>query len=274
MKKVFILSLIVGLWACTSETRKSAEAKLGNAKDLIQSGEMEKGIRILDSIPAWYPEEYKVINEAMRLKQDAGKAYHQAFIDQAQKMLDQLEPKIAELSRHFEFIPGPPGRPGMWEHKRQTVRNSWNRTYLKMNVTEDGRYWISTHHYGTEWLDHTSIKVYDNDLYIFSDTIPLAHPDNHKVEDGRDRWEKIDFKEGSDRGAIAFIIQNIDKRLKVRLTGKAHYYIVMESYDKEAIKEGYELAQVLQEVYELRQKIERRQRELRLLGVSADSLNQ
>lgn len=274
MKKIALLFMVFVMAACVSETRKEATSRLDQAKNLIQGSEMEKGIRLLDSIPVWYPGEYKIVGDAMKLKKEAAQAYHEAFIQQAQEMLDELEPRIKEFSKNFVFTPGPPGRPGMWEHKRQTVRNSWSRIFLKVNITEDGQFWITSHYYGQEWLDHNSIKVYDRDIYEFSDTIPLSHPDNHKIEDGTDKWEKIDFKNGSDGGVVAFIIQNADRRLKVRFTGKRHYYIVMEAFDKDAVVEGYELAQVLQDVDELKQKIENRKRELRILGVSVDSLNQ
>lgn len=274
MKHVRIILLIGLMTACVSETTREAESRLGEAKGWIQSGDMEKGIRMLDSIAAWYPTEYRVVNQAMNLKKEAATVYHQTFIAQAQAMLEELEPRVAELSRHFNLVPGAPGRPGMYEHKRQRVPNSWSRSYLKVNVLEDGQFWLTSHYYGQEWLDHTSIKVYDRELYAFSDTLPLGHPDNHKLEDGSDKWETIEFKDGSDNGVVAFIVTHADLRLKVRFTGKRHHYIVMETFDKEAVRQGYELAQVLQDISELRQKIERRERELRLLGHAGDSLNQ
>jgi hypothetical protein len=266
---LFFIGLTV-LGSCTSETRKQAEQKLAMASELIQTGEMERGMAVLDSITVWFPEEYKVVGDAMKLKKDAATAYHREFIRQAQTMLDNIEPRIEELSKDFIFTPGPPGRPGFYEHKRQTVRSSWSRIFLKTNISENGDFWLSTHYYGKDWLDHKSIKVYDRELVVFSDTLPLSHPDNRKTEDGSDRWEKIDFKNGSDHGAVGLIVQNQDRRLKVRFTGKKHYYIVMETFDKEAVKLGYELAQVLKEASELNQKIEQHKKELRLLGASEE----
>ena len=271
MRNLVLIVVVVGIFSsCVSENRKLAEQKLNRAKELIQSGNMENGMAILDSIPNWFPEEYKIVGEALELKKDAAGAFHKEFISQAQSMLDSLTPMIENLSRSFIFTPGPPDRPGFYEHKRQTVRRSWNRIYLKVNITELGDFWLSTHYYGKEWLDHTSIKVYDKGLSEFSDTLALSHPDNRKIEDGSDKWEKIDFKKGSERGILGLIVQNQDRRLKVRFTGKKHYYIVMETFDKEAVKEGYELAQVLKEINELSQKIDRHKKELRLLGVSEE----
>lgn len=272
--RILLLAMILAVFsACVSENRQAAGDTLDRAKEWIQNGQMEKGVSLLDSIPVWYPEEYKIIGEALELKKHAAGAYHREFIQQASEILANLEPQVEEWSKNFVFIPGPPGRPGIWEHKRQRVTNSWNRIFLKVNIMEDGAFWLSSHYYGKEWLDHTSIKVYDRDVYEFSDTLALGHPDNRKVVDGEDKWEIIDFKNGTGNRMVRFILQYGDRRLKARFTGKKHYYIVMEGFDKEAIQQGYELAQVLKEIHELRQKIERRQKELRLLGFSADSLN-
>ena len=62
----------------------------------------------------------------------------------------------------------------------------------------------------------------------------------------------------------------MDRKLKVRFTGKKHYYIVMETFDKEAVRDGMNLAQVLNEVNDLSQKIERHRKELRVLGISGE----
>lgn len=265
----FVLAGILLIFSsCVSETRKAAEQRINQASSLLANGEFERGMAILDSIPGWFPEEYGVVGKALKLKKDAATAYHEEFIKHAQAMLEKSEPQIEELSKNFIFTDGPPGRPGMYEHKRQTVRRSWNRIFLKTNVQEDGQFWISSHYYGEDWLDHYCLKVYDKELSVFTDTISLGHPDNRKIEDGNDRWEKINFRDSSDNGAVGLIVQNQDRRLKVRFTGKKHYYIVMETFDKEAVKEGYELAQVLKEVSELNMKIEQHKKELRLLGVS------
>ncbi|MEA1875347.1 MAG: hypothetical protein U9N86_00650 [Bacteroidota bacterium] len=265
---IILLINILIISSCVSETRKAAEQKMNQASGLILSGEFERGMALLDSIPVWFPEEYGIVGKALNLKKEAASAYHHEFIEQAQTMLDEFTPQITELSKNFIFTEGPPGRPGTYEHKRQTVRRSWNRIFLKTNVTENGQFWLSTHYFGSDWIDHYCIKVYDKELYLFSDTIPLSHLDNRKIEDGTDRWEKIDFRDGADNGIVGLIAQYQDRRLKVRFTGKKHYYIVMESFDKKAVKEGYELAQVLKEVYELKQKIGQHKKELRLLGVS------
>ena len=258
------------LASCASETRKAAQLRLDQAQSLYEEKRYEQSLLVIDSIQSWYPEEFAILRKALDLQKTVAKEYHGGFIKQASDLLVKAEAQIEGLSKNFYFTGGSAGMPGSYEHKRQTVRNSWNRSFLKVNVLEDGTFWLTSKYYGDYWLDHFCVKVYDREIQIFSDTIPLSHPDNKKLVDGNDKWETIDFRNGSDRGVVGFIIENLDRRLKVRFTGKKHYYIVMETFDKEAVRDGYKLAQVLNEVYDLRQKIERHRKELRVLGISGE----
>jgi len=259
---------LFSITSCTSEETKKAEQRLEQARKLYNDKQYEQSLRVLDSIQSWYPEEYTVLSKALEFQETVAREYHEGFIEQASKLLEKAEPQIEELSGNFYFTEGNGGRPGAYEHKRQTVRNSWNRSFIKVNITEDGEYWLSSKYYGDHWLDHFCVKIYDREIYEFSDTIPLNDPDNRKLQDGNDKWETVDYKGNADSGITPFIIENMDRRLKVRFTGKEHYYIIMETFDKEAVRDGYQLAQVLREVSDLRSKIERHRKELRVLGIS------
>jgi hypothetical protein len=183
----------------------------------------------------------------------------------SEERIRALDSQVEALSKGFIFKPGQAGQPGSYEHKRQTVESSWNRTFLKIVLNEKGDAWMLSHYYGKEWIDHTSLRIYDDKNYILTDTIGLGHEWNRKVEDLGDRWETIEFRDGSDAGALAFIHDNYRKSIKVKFTGKTFQYILMENYDKEAIKNGWELAQVLKERFGLRETIELNQAELRKL---------
>lgn len=256
--------------SCTSDTKKQAEDRLNQAKDLYEKKQYEQSIRVLDSIQSRYTEEYAILSQAIELKKTVAQEYHGGFINQARQLLEKAESQIEALEKNFYFTEGNGNRPGTYEHKRQTIRNSWSRSFLKVNITEDGDFWLSSKFYGDYWLDHFCVKVYDRDIHIFSDTIPLGHSDNRKLQDGEDKWETIDYRNGTDGGMVGFIIENMDRKLKVRFTGKKHYYVVMETFDKEAVRDGMKLAQVLNEVSDLSQKIERHRKELRVLGISGE----
>lgn len=272
MNKIGILSiniLIISiLLSCTSSTAKRAEANFRQVDALVAANDRATALQLLDSMTVNFKDDYRVLGEALRRSKTIGLEYHRGIVTDNEKQLTALEPRITALARNFILTPGAAGMPGIYEHRRQTVETSWNRTYLKITVNEDGDAWLTTHYYGDSWIDHTSVRIYDQENYIVTDTIGLGHEWNRKVEDGGDKWETIDFREGSDAGAIAFIADNWNKSLKAKFSGKKFYYIVLESYDKEAFRDGWQLAQLLKERSNLRRSAELHRSELAKLGVT------
>jgi len=261
---ILIVSQIV---SCTSVAEKKAQSDFQRADAMVARHDLSTAMQLLDSMMAGNKDDYGIVGEALRRKNSLAPNYHKGIIESSEALLTGLESRLPELAGDFILKPGEAGQPGVYEHKRQTVESSWNRTFLKIGLNEKGDIWLISHYYGKSWIDHTSLRVYDQENYILTDTIALGHEWNRKVEDMGDRWETVEFREGSDAGAIAFIADNYRKPVKVRFTGKSFQYIVLETFDKEAIRKGWELAQVLKESYGLRQNILLHQTELRKLGV-------
>jgi hypothetical protein len=265
---ILFVSILV---SCTSSAEKKAQSDFQRAEAMVANRDLSTAMQLLDSMMVWNKDNFGIVGEALKRRNKIANEYHQGVINVSKTLLSGLESRMPELIKDFRFTPGDGSQTGIYEHKRQTVENSWNRTFLKIGLNENGEVWLVSHYYGQSWIDHTSLRVYDKDNYLLTDTIPLGHEWNRKVEDQGDRWETIEFREGSDAGAIAFIADNYQKPVKARLTGKTFYYIVLESYDKDAIRKGWELAQVLKERYGLRQAILLHQAELRKLGVATGS---
>lgn len=263
--------IIIQFVSCTSGAEKKAQADFQRVDKMVSDHDLSTALKLLDSMMVWNKDNYGIVGDALRKSKAIALDYHQGVIESSKVLLNGLEPRIVTLSKDFLFKPGEPGQPGIYEHKRQTVESSWNRTFLKIGLNENGDVWLISHYYGKTWIDHTSLRIYDQDNFILTDTIALGHEWNRKVEDLGDRWETIEFREGSDAGVIAFIADNYKKSVKARLTGKTFQYIVLESFDKEAFRNGWELAQLLKERFGLRQTILLHQSELRKLGVAAAS---
>jgi len=269
----FIIAFFIGCLtiSCKSSAEKKAIADIQKADALVASHQLYPAMQVLDSVMVWNKDNYGIVGEALKKRNSIALNYHKEALVSSEALLKGLDSRLPELTRDFKLIPGEAGQPGTYEHKRQTVENSWNRTFLKIGLNENGDSWLISHYFGKTWIDHTSLRVYDQDSYILTDTIGLGHEWNRKVEDLGDRWETIEFRDGSDAGAIAFIADNYQKSVKVRFNGKTFQYIVLESYDKDAIRKGWELAQLLKERTGIRQTLELHETELRKLGVPAGS---
>jgi hypothetical protein len=259
--------------SCVNSQRKQIEADFSKVDQFALNHEFRSAIQLLDTMMTRYKSDYGVVGEALKRKKSIGTGYYREQIASAEGAIRTLQARAAELSSGFILTPGEAGMPGTYEHKRQTAQSSWNRTYLKINLNEKGDIWLTSHYYGTAWIDHVSLRVYDNVNYVLSDTIPLGDPWNRKVEDLGDKWETIDFREGTDAGIIAFIADNYTRSIKVRFNGKKFQYIVLEDYDKRAIRDGWQLAQVLKEMDGLRQSMNLYSAELAKLGPEAGTEN-
>ena len=254
------------LFSCKPAVQKRAEADFLQVEQYAIRSEPRSALRLLDSMMVRYESDYGVVGKALKMKAVIGNSYYQEMIAASEETMKILENELTVLKAQFRYTPGEAGRPGIYEHRRQTPETSWNRTYLKINLNDAGEVWLSSQYYGKEWIDHTSLRVYDSGLYVLSDTIPLSDPWNRKVEDMGDRWETIEFREGTDAGIMAFIADNYQNPLKARFNGRKFHYIVLETYDRDAIHYGWRLAQLLKEMDGLRQSIDHYRRELIKVG--------
>ena len=263
-----VFLLLAVMMSCGNGATRKAEDDFRHVGLLLGNHEYAAAMQLLDSMMVWNRNDFGIAGKALRKRDSIARVYHRQMIDINEELVAGLDTRIAPLKKDFILTPGEAGRPGTFEHRHQTVGNSWNRIFLKINLNERGEVWLTSHYYGQAWIDHVSIRVYDRDTYVVSDTIPLSDPWNRKVEDMGDKWETIDFREGTDAGILAWIADNHLKSIKVRFNGKSFQYIVLEGFDKEAIREGWELAQLLRERDGLAQTIEAHRKELRKLGVS------
>jgi hypothetical protein len=78
------------------------------------------------------------------------------------------------------------------------------------------------------------------------------------------RWEKVSYRNGKDNGVIEFIAQNADRRLKAVLLGKEYYYIILETYDKQAVKDALALSKALKRKIQLEAEIQNLQNKLQI----------
>jgi hypothetical protein len=164
---------------------------------------------------------------------------------------EELEPLMKNFIESDEY-----GSCPILIHRRQRPENSYNRSFIRAYLNKKGKFYISSRYYGTNWIRHNQIKVYHAGESVTSRVVVEDGIKNRRFEDGDDKWEIVNYQDGADNGIIDFIASNADKPLKVQFIGKEYYYIVMERFDKEAIRDGYETSFVLRELAGLRKEKE------------------
>lgn len=250
--------------SCGPSREEEAAEKLQEAMVLRDSGRFNQARLKLDTVISNYGDLTQQVADAMRLldtiklkEQHRNLVYLDSMIVVKKK---ELEPLMKSFIKSTEY-----GSDTILIHYRQRPENSYNRTFIRAHLNTKGEFYISSRYHGNKWIRHNRIKVYNAGESVTSEVVEADDLENRCFEDGEHKWEIVSYKNGADNGIIDFIASNVDEPLKVQFMGDDYYYIVMEQFDKEAIRDGYETSFVLQELTGLREERRKVLREIERL---------
>lgn len=253
---IFVLTVL--FVSCGPSDEDKAKVKLDFAKNLLLKNDTSSAILHLDSIPKLYPEAVYAANAAKNLLNDV----HFEVMQRKEAELDSVKILIAELEQSFEKEKTEFDRYTQYIHKRQTFKRAWDRSYIQVHLNEKGELYLSSNYHGENWLNHTGLRVYDSGDDAKTDEIPIGSVDNHRSDFMEAKWEKVSYRNGKDNGVIEFIAQHVDRRLKAVFLGKEHYYIILETYDKEGVRDALALSKALRKAKRLNREIKGLQKKL------------
>jgi hypothetical protein len=170
--------------------------------------------------------------------------------------LDSLQIKISGLEKSFVKEKTEFDRYTQYIHKRQTFQRAWDRSYIQVHLDERGELYLSSNYHGEKWLNHLALRVYDAGDDAKTDTIPLGDPNNHHSDFMDYKWEKVTYRDGAANDVIQFIAGNTERRLKAVFIGNEYYYIILEDYDKMAVKDALALSKALKQKTKLAMEIQ------------------
>ncbi len=254
MKSNILVYFVFGLFlisSCGPSDEEKARVKMDAVKAFLTDHDSTRALILLDSIPRLFPGAAYTINAAKNLKNELILSMIKAKLNE----MEAVKKRIAELETRFTREKADYDRYARYIHKRQNFDNSWDRSYLRVNLDEQGEISLTSNYYGNQWLDHTAIRVYDQGDQVITGTVPLGSVDNHHSSFMETRWEQVTFRDENSNGIIAFIARNADRKLKAVYIGKRYYYIVLEDYDKEAIKDALLLSETIKNKKKLESRI-------------------
>ncbi len=255
-----VFFLLTILAACGPSDEEKARVKLNFAKSLLEKNDTTNALLQLDSIPKLYPEAMYSANAAKNL-------VNEISFDLLQKKeteLDSAKVSITVLEKGFTKEKTQFDRYTQYIHKRQTFERAWDRSYIQVHLDERGELYLSSNYYGDHWLNHVALRVYDQGDDAKTDTIPLGDVNNHHSDFMELKWEKVSYRNGKDNGVIQFIADNMDRRLKAVFLGNEYYYIILETYDKEAVRDALELSKAIKKQTKLESEIQQLQGKLKI----------
>jgi hypothetical protein len=168
-----------------------------------------------------------------------------SVLQEKESLMDTIRIRIEDLEKSFVKEKTQFDRYSQYTHKRQTFKRAWDRSYIQVHLDERGDLYLSSNYHGENWLNHYALRVYDSGDDAKTDSIPLGDVHNHHSDFMEAKWEKVSYRNGKDNGVIEFIAANADRRLKAVFLGKEYYYIILETYDKEAVKDALALSKAI-----------------------------
>ncbi len=261
---LFVLFSVIFISCGPSEKERAADA-FNRAQKLYDAKNFNDTKLLLDSIIENMPGQIEYVNKAenmLRTIKIAEQEHNLTFLDSMLTVKqEELKPMMKNFIESNEY-----GSKTLLIHKRQKPENSYGRTFVRAHLDMDGNFYISSRYSGDHYIYHDQIKVYYSGNSAITDKVEFDGFDNRRYEDGGTYWEIVNYKDGKDNGVIDFIAANWDKPLKVQFRGKKYYYIVMEKFDKEAIRDANEIAVVLKEIKRIKDEITNVKKQLMLLN--------
>lgn len=253
--------------ACGPSREEVAKEKFATAQTHFSNKRYNDAKLMIDSITEFYSDQIEYTTRAKDLlrtitieEQKSNLAFLDSLLSDNEKTLKPLMKNFRESSDY--------GPKKILIHKRQKPENSYNRVYLRAHLDHEGQFYISSRYTGETNIHHKQIKVYFSGNHALSEAIDIDGFNNRQFDDGGTKWEIVNYKNGKDNGVIDFIASNANQSLKVQFIGKKYYYILMEKFDKEAIRDAYEISVVLKENKRIKQEITKVESELKKLNAN------
>jgi len=244
---VLILILTLFLQCFGPSREELANERLSEIKNLAEAGNYNLAKLKLDTLIIEFKDQTSQINEAKSILKKLDIMEQERNLIFLDSMLIVQETLLQTMLKNF-ILSEEYGAEKLYIHKRQLPENSFNRTFIRAFLYESGKFFISSRYHGDKWISHQQIKVYNNEKSVLSEIIPENSSGNRRFEDQGLKWETVDYKDGKDNGIVDYIASHWKEPLKVQFIGKGNAYIVMEQFDKEAIRDGYEISFVLKEI--------------------------
>ncbi|NDV84474.1 hypothetical protein [Bacteroides sp. 51] len=244
MKKLVILSFVsLLLVSCGDGTEKKAAQKLQSALQAFDAGDFNLAKTEIDSIKILYPKAFNARKEGVKLMQQVELAeqkqtvaYLDSILSSKQADFEAIKSKfVLEKDTAYQEI-------GNYFWPTQTVEKNLHRSYLRFQVNERGVMSMTSIYCGSSNIHHLAVKVIAPDG-TFAET--PASNDSYETTNLGEKIEKADYLLGQDGNVMGFIYFNHDKNLKVECLGGKKYTTTMSASDRQALKETYELSQIL-----------------------------
>jgi len=260
----FVASVIaMGSFFSCNDIEKQADVKLQEAKAAFQQGNFEVAKQLIDSIKVLFPKAFDTRKASLALQREVELAEQHQLIDTIDVKLKETQQAIEDIKDKFVLEKDEQyQRIGNYFDKSQTVEKNIHRSYLRFQVSEEGKLSMTSNYCGGGNIHHTAVKVTAPDG---SSAQTPNSKDSYETSDLGEQIEKADYKYGEDGGVIDFITAHQDENLKVQFIGDKSYNTSMTAADRKAAANICELYTLLNSITDLNKDREEAQLKIRYI---------
>lgn len=236
-----------------NDTEKKAQARLDQAKAMLERNEYFAAKSEIDSIRILYPKEFNVLKAGLTLMRQVEQKEAERNLAFCDSMIPIKQAELAELQKGFVFEKDSAyNEIGNYVSKLQTIERNIQRSYIRSGVDEKGEMYLASVYFGGNPLNHTSIKLSTPDgLFAETPTIPYDGGINYRFKDLGNTTEVVTYKGEKCEDAAKFIYANQQARIRVEYAGGKSYVLYIADTEKKAIATTLELAVVLRDIEQM-----------------------
>ena len=245
------------------DIEKKADVKLQEARAAFEQGNFEVAKHLIDSIKVLYPKAFDTRKASLALQREVELAEQRQLVDSIDSELAEMQQAIEGIKDRFVLEKDEQyQRIGNYFDKSQTVEKNIHRSFLRFQVSEEGKLSMTSIYCGASNIHHTAVKVTAPDG---SSAETPNSKDSYETSDLGEQIEKADYKYGEDGGVIDFITAHQTDNLKVQFMGDRNYNTSMTVADRKAAANVRELATLLNNIANLNKAKEDAQLKIRYI---------
>ena len=255
MRKKYLIPLLAALFvsACNSG-EKGAQALLRRAEAAYEAGLYQKSIALIDSLKKSYPKAFDSRRQGQELVRKATLADQIENLQFLDSVLNEKHTLLAQVKKEYLFEKDTAYQQlGLYYHPSQQLEKNLHRSHLSFRVNERGELVMTSIYCGKQSIHHYGVRVTAPDA-TYMET-PSAK-ETYESSIMGEQIEKSDFRIGEDGGVMEFIYHHAGENLKVQFQGEKSYTTTMSASDRQALVAVYDLAQLLDFIYQMEQERE------------------
>lgn len=242
------------LMTACGDSDRGAKMMLHQAEAAYKIGDYNKANALIDSLKLHYPKAFDVRRESQRLKRRVTLKEQQENLCFLDSVLRERKEWLNRVKSNYLFEKDTAYQQlGNYLHPSQAVEKCLHITHLSFRVNERGEMRMTSVYCGKKNIHHSAVTIVAPDgTYIETANAKESYETSILGE----QIEKSEFKLGEDGGIMNFIYNHRDQKLRVIFKGEHDYSTLMRDSDVEALVAVYDLAGLLNFIYQTEQERE------------------